>query len=246
MSGSVPELAFGVLPAQTGEFVDGYIRIPEAGEWAGDAPQPSLLGRIRQKLRSDEELALQLQKGNSDALTEIFGRHSSLVFRIARRVLRNDAEAEDAVQQTFIDIYRSIQQYDKDRGSFKSWLLIFAYHRTFNRRRALVASRFFETDPLENFLPEILGGPSCQPRLSTGEMAILVEQVLAGLEPRQRRTIELVYFEGLTADEITVRTGETVRVVRHNLYRGLEKLRKRLCSREDAELQNRRPDGGMR
>jgi RNA polymerase sigma-70 factor (ECF subfamily) len=57
---------------------------------------------------------------------------------------------------------------------------------------------------------------------------VLVEQILSHLQPRQRRTIELVYYEGLTADEVSLRTGETVRVVRHNLYRGLEKLRKAL------------------
>jgi RNA polymerase sigma-70 factor (ECF subfamily) len=61
--------------------------------------------------------------------------------------------------------------------------------------------------------------------------------VLKSLQPRQRRTIELVYYEGLTAEEISVKTGESVRVVRHNLYRGLEKLRtafraKRHCSSE--------------
>jgi RNA polymerase sigma-70 factor (ECF subfamily) len=52
---------------------------------------------------------------------------------------------------------------------------------------------------------------------------------LSSLQPRQRRTIKLVYYEGLTAEEISVRTGETVRVVRHNHYRGLEKLRRAVC-----------------
>jgi RNA polymerase sigma-70 factor (ECF subfamily) len=64
---------------------------------------------------------------------------------------------------------------------------------------------------------------------SQAETAVLIEQVLTRLQPRQRRTIELVYYEGLTAEEISIRTGETVRVVRHNLYRGLEKLRKAVC-----------------
>jgi RNA polymerase sigma-70 factor, ECF subfamily len=57
------------------------------------------------------------------------------------------------------------------------------------------------------------------------ENAILVAQVLKSLQPRQRRTIELVYFEGLTAEEVSIKTGD-VRVVRHNLYRGLDKLRR--------------------
>jgi RNA polymerase sigma-70 factor (ECF subfamily) len=56
--------------------------------------------------------------------------------------------------------------------------------------------------------------------------------VLVHLQPRQRRTIELIYYEGLTAEEVSIQTGETVRVVRHNLYRGLEKLRKSLSGGE--------------
>ena len=52
-----------------------------------------------------------------------------------------------------------------------------------------------------------------------------MEQVLATLESRQRRVIELTYFEGLTAEEIANKTGDTASSVRHNLYRGLAKLR---------------------
>jgi RNA polymerase sigma-70 factor (ECF subfamily) len=62
-------------------------------------------------------------------------------------------------------------------------------------------------------------------------MSVLIEEVLSHLQLRQRRTLELIYYEGLTAEEVSIRTGETVRVVRHNLYRGLEKLRKALCER---------------
>jgi len=63
-------------------------------------------------------------------------------------------------------------------------------------------------------------------RGSPAESAIFIDQILKSLEPRQRRTIEFVYYDGLTAEEVSIRTGETVRVVRHNLYRGLERLRR--------------------
>jgi RNA polymerase sigma-70 factor, ECF subfamily len=198
------------------------------------AVETSLLGRLKQHLCSDENLADQLQSGNTEALAVLFERHSPLVFGISRRVLRNDSEAEDAVQQIFLDVFRSIHQFDPEKGTFKTWLLMFAYHRTFNCRRSQIANRFFETDPLEEGLYG-LQRPVCEQ--SATENSVLVGQVLKSLQPRQRRTIELVYYEGLTAEEISVKTGESVRVVRHNLYRGLDKLRKafraeRRCSRE--------------
>ena len=71
--------------------------------------------------------------------------------------------------------------------------------------------------------------PPSSPDYSLAEISVLIEQALSHLQLRQRRTIELIYYEGLTAEEVAGRTGETVRVVRHNLYRGLEKLRAGIC-----------------
>jgi RNA polymerase sigma-70 factor (ECF subfamily) len=189
---------------------------------APPAEETSLLGRLKQHLCSDEDLADQLESGNAEALAVLFKRHSPLVFEISRRVLRNDAEAEDAVQQIFLDVFRSIHQFDPAKGTFKTWLLMFAYHRTFNCRRSQIANKFFETDPLEE-VSYALQRPAFGQ--SATENSVLVGQVLKSLQPRQRRTIELIYYEGLTAEEVSVKTGESVRVVRHNLYRGLEKLR---------------------
>ncbi|WP_263373883.1 RNA polymerase sigma factor [Granulicella aggregans] len=203
---------------------------PEACLEAADlpllSPETSLIGLVRQRFASDEELAEQLQSGDADALAILFKRHAPLLFGIARRILRNDAEAEDVVQQIFLDVFRSIRQFDSEKGRFKSWLLMFAYQRTFNSRRSQISNKFFVTDPFDDPLVEA-GQPGAPEfgRLPI-ENSILVEQVLSRLQPRQRRTIELIYREGLTAEEVSARTGESVRVVRHNLYRGLEKLRK--------------------
>src|ERR1700678_3338615 len=99
---------------------------------ASPAAETSLLGRLKQHLCSDEDLADQLQSGNAEALAVLFKRHSPLVFGISRRVLRNDAEAEDAVQQVFLDVFRSIHQFDPQKGELKTWLLMFACQRILN------------------------------------------------------------------------------------------------------------------
>jgi RNA polymerase sigma-70 factor (ECF subfamily) len=193
------------------------------------AAETSLLNQIRQSFLPDEVLAENLQCGDSDALTVLFKRHGLRLLGVARRILRNDAEAEDAVQQIFLDVFRSIQQFNPEKGDFKAWLFMFEYQRIFNCRRSLMANRFFDTDQFDELLPGLTREAEHSLSFSLAETAVLIEQVLSSLHPRQRRTIELVYYEGLTAEEISVRTGETVRVVRHNLYRGLEKLRKAVC-----------------
>ena len=198
----------------------------------------SLFASLKRRFASDEELARLLQNGNADALTVLFKRHSPLLFGIARRILRNDAEAEDTVQQIFLDVYRSIQQFNAEKGSFKTWLLMFAYQRVFNSRRTQLATRFFDTDPFDGEgVPKLLPASG---RSSGAENRILVEQVLRTLQPHQRRTLELTYYEGLTAEEISARTGESVRVVRHNLYRSLERLRKAFCERQPGPADERK------
>src|SRR6266446_6410403 len=71
------------------------------------------------RILEDDDLVAELASGHHDALTVLFDRHSALVFRIARRILRDDGEAEETVQQVFLDVYRSIAQFDPRRGSFK-------------------------------------------------------------------------------------------------------------------------------
>ena len=188
----------------------------------------------------DEELALRLAAGTHDALTVLFERYSSLVFRIARRKLRDAGEAEDTVQQVFLDIFKAIQNYDPAKGTFKVWLLQFAYHRSFHRHDHLQARRFYQWVELgTTAIPsEFLTGATRTLRLSPQEITQLVEQLLAGLPPRQARVLELTFWDGLTAKEIADQTGETPSTVRHDLYRGLDKLRVALRQAQDGEGQN--------
>jgi RNA polymerase sigma-70 factor, ECF subfamily len=181
----------------------------------------------------DEELAAELAAGRHDALTVLFERHSAQAFRIARRMLRNDGEAEETVQQVFLDVYRAISQFDRGKGSFKTWLLQFAYHRAINRRQHLIAQQFYEWIDLDEELPEVQErtGISLQLQQSPQELGYLIEQLLSTIKPLQRKVIELSFFYVLTAEEIADKTGETPSVVRHSLYRGLRKLRSALLER---------------
>ena len=194
------------------------------------------LSPSRLQTLSDEDLMAALRMGCNDALAVLFERHSALVFRIARAILHDDGEAEETVQRVFLDVFRAVNQFNPDRGSFKTWLLQYAYHRSINRRQHLQANRFYSRDELDEMAPaELFYGPGHLLCLLPQEVVCLVEQVLATLESRQRRVIELTYFEGLTAEEIARKTGDSVSSVRHNLYRGLAKLRNVLQETNNAK-----------
>src|SRR5271156_6578050 len=182
---------------------------------------PSLLQTF-----SDTDLMDALRRGCNDALAVLFERHSALVFHTARAILRDEGEAEETVQRVFLDIFRAAKQFNSGRGTFTTWLLQYAYHRSFDRRAHLQANHFYDLSEFDDLAPTALfyggGHLLCLPRQ---EVVCLVEQALAILEPHQRQVIELTYFEGLTAQEIADKTGDSASSVRHNLYRGLKRVR---------------------
>jgi len=221
------------MSSRSGKVLTAFPSLPQAtgGRAAVQPAANSLFQYVRLRLKSDEALIADLVLDEPDALAVLFERHSALVFRIARRILSNDLEAEDTVQQVFLDLFRAADQFRPEKGPFKSWLLMFAYHRTFNRRRQLRTHGFYDSGNMEDLPQELAEGASRSLGLAPTEAAILIEQVLAQIQPRQRRIIELTYYEGLTAEQASGVTGESVRVVRHNLYRGLHKLRTVLCTK---------------
>ena len=175
---------------------------------------------------TDVNLMAALCVGRNDALAVLFERHSPLAFRIARAILRDDGEAEEIVQRVFLDVFRAASQFNPERGSFTTWMLQYVYHRSIDRKAHLRNNRVYDHEELDEaiFGEQFYGGGSLL-FLSPQELACLVEEVLAKLHPSIRKVIELTYFEGLTAEEIAQKTGATAPSVRHNLYRGLSKLR---------------------
>jgi RNA polymerase sigma-70 factor (ECF subfamily) len=181
--------------------------------------------------RSDEELIAALASGCQDAITVLFDRYSRLVFRVAERILRNPQEAEEVLQIVFLTIFRMAAKFDPHRGGVKIWLLQYAYSQSLRRKHQLNSRHFYTTEDIDSVISELSRRGSAGPtELSSQEATRLVHQALQLIDEKQRRTIELTYYEGLSASEIAERTGESLTTVRHSLYRGLAKLRERLGS----------------
>jgi RNA polymerase sigma-70 factor, ECF subfamily len=168
---------------------------------------------------SDTELMTALCSGCHDALAVLFERYSALVFRIARTIVRDDGEAEEVVQKVFLDVFRTANNFDASRGSFKTWLLQYAYHRSIDRQRNLECNCFYDLADaaMTDYLP--------QERFTEPEIIYAVKQSLRALEPKQRQVITLTFFAGLTAVEIAKVTKDTPSAVRHHLYRGMKAMR---------------------
>ena len=173
---------------------------------------------------SDDQLMSQLRNGADDALAVLFERYHLLVFSIALKILRDRGEAEDVMQTVFLEIYRSVAQYDPAKGTLKVWMLQYAYHRAFNRKKYLNARRFYSQESLEDLNPFSNGKLSTSGRYGPGELRRLLQQGLATLGEPQKRVIELASYDGFSMREIAEETGGTLSEVRHHYYRGLKKL----------------------
>jgi RNA polymerase sigma-70 factor, ECF subfamily len=119
-----------------------------------------------------------------------------------------------------------MELFNPARGTLKVWLLQLAYTRSINRCYHLQRRQFYsQVEVDEQDVTQFSPSAASMLRLNSGETARLVREVLATLDPSQRTAIELIAFEGLTFDELAVRTGETVANAKHHYYRGMMRLR---------------------
>lgn len=167
-----------------------------------------------------------LQEGQNDALAVLFDRYQKLVLSVALKIVRDPGEAEDVTQTVFLDIYRAVAQFDPRKGNTRVWLMQYAYHRAINRRQRLQGQEFYKSTELEE---EALATRRVEAHatfgLSSAETKELVRQSMAALSDRQKSVIEMACYEGLSMREIADRTGDSFVNVRHQYYRGLQKLR---------------------
>jgi RNA polymerase sigma-70 factor (ECF subfamily) len=206
--------------------------------------EPCGLTLARLRRLTDEEVMAHVQAGHDDALAVLFDRYHRLVLSIAFKILRDLGEAEDTTQAVFLQIYQVSAQFDPTRGTTKAWLIQYAYHRSLNRRLYLKRRKFYDQDgsgtvdsgSTENEQPISGGG-----KLVLQELRSLVREGLASLNGRQRETLQLAYFEGLTLKQIADKTGEPLGNVRHHYYRGLSRLRSFvLVGKSDGNLKTSR------
>jgi len=185
---------------------------------------------------SDETLLEQVCQGTKEALAVLFRRHARTVRNVAYRILRNEAEADDLVQDVFIFIFRKAVLFSAAHCTARSWIVQVTYHRAFDRRRRLITRHFYDSRELDDAALNMADRRSAiifnewsLERIWGRESAARLRELLS---PSQLSTIELHFFEGYTLEEIADRLGQTLGNVRHHYHRGLEKLRKPAFARK--------------
>jgi RNA polymerase sigma-70 factor, ECF subfamily len=170
----------------------------------------------------------RMARGDQDALGEIYDRHGRLVYSLALRIVRDQADAEDVVQEVFAQAWRQASRYDASRGTVLAWLL------TLTRSRAIDRLRGRRTRPepsadegLLNTIPDP-AAPADVQAVASGQ-ATQIRSAIEELSVLQRVAIELAFYEGLTHAEIAERLELPLGTVKTRIRQGLLKLRDRLA-----------------
>jgi RNA polymerase sigma-70 factor (ECF subfamily) len=187
---------------------------------------------LHQAAISDEQLMEQIRVGEREALGQLFRRYAAAIRNVAFRILRDEAEADDLVQEVFLVLFRKAALYKPEKGTALTWILHVTYHRAFDRRRYLNARKFYASQEIEPH-DERLADPREEiPSYSQSLEGVfgrkLAERFRSRLTPEQQETLQLFFFEGYALKEIAALTGRSLVNVRSHYYRGLERIRQYL------------------
>ena len=177
----------------------------------------------------DVQCLRRLAGGDADALEELYDRYTPLVYPVALRILRRAADAEDAVQQAWLQVWRSAASYDPRRGTVAAWLVTLTRSRALDLYRSLSSRKRAETQvEVEPSAPP----PEPSASAARGQTGERVRKALETLPPQQRQVLEIAYFEGLSQTEIAAKLGAPLGTVKSWTRQALTRLRELLPKEE--------------
>jgi RNA polymerase sigma-70 factor, ECF subfamily len=174
-------------------------------------------------------LIQQVAKQDREAFSELYDRFSTLVFTLAMRMLKARSDAEDLLQDVFVQVWRQAQGYSAERGSPEAWLVNIARSRAIDKMRSIrrMGRSFVPTD-------DPARAESCEnveTSVVESEVRMAMNSALANLSEAQRKLMEMAYLDGLTQTEIAERLAEPLGTVKSKMRTGIQRLREIVSSR---------------
>lgn len=172
--------------------------------------------------RSDEELMSSIQRKDVRALEAFYDKHRAFAYALALRTLGNVSDAEDVVQEAFLNAWRSAETYRAERSNPRSWILSIVHHRSIDKLRG----RQSRVQAVE--LEAGMNAPDSADvwrEVSENLTGEDVRRALEHLPIEQRETIELAYFKGYTHTQIADLMDVPLGTVKGRMRIGLHKLK---------------------
>src|ERR1700736_1062461 len=191
-------------------------------------PQKSLVRAVENEpgVPSDVDLMLGIQSGEADALSQLYDRYNGIVKALILRIIHNDTEADDLLQEVFMEIWNQAKNFSAEKGKPLGWMV------TLTRRRSIDALR--KKQAYARAEERLQAEPEQQPLawvqnttekdIEAGDTRALMAKVINSLPEAQQQVIELAFFQGMSQREIASNTNIPLGTVKTRLELGLKKI----------------------
>ena len=176
--------------------------------------------------KTDGDLLVRLQKRDPQALAELYDRYGKMVYGLILRVVSDTGTAEDLVQETFLRVWNRAQGFDSEKGAVGPWLMAVARNRAIDYlrsqgRRIQSSVEFNETEHPSLFA-------NLQTEILQFDVIKRMKTALEHLDAKQRKAIELAYFEGMSQTKTAEHMGQPLGTVKTWVRKALQQLREEL------------------
>jgi RNA polymerase sigma-70 factor (ECF subfamily) len=180
---------------------------------------------------TDVELLKAVARGDEQALAQLYDNYRVILFGLLIRILNSREEAEDVLQEVFLQVWRRARDFDETRGKPFTWLVTLARSRAIDRLRSLGARDRVAQASVREAAEEVSDAARDTFR---SEQRALVTSALSQLPEEQKRPLVLAYFDGLTQSEIAAKLGAPLGTVKTRMRAGMIKLRELLTGKNES------------
>lgn len=170
------------------------------------------------------DLILSSKHNDGNAFRQLVEFHQSMIYSLAYRLLCNEEEAKDAVQETFIKVWMNLHGFDTSR-KFSTWVYAIATNLCYDK---LKSSRHFSRSLSLETLNDVISNEDVEKRIIDSELGALIATLTNELSPKQKIVFTLRDLEGLELEEVVQITDMSASQIKSNLFLARQALRKKI------------------
>ncbi len=175
---------------------------------------------------SDLDLMLAIQRQDPDALSVLYDRYNGILKALILRVIHNDAEADDLLQEIFMEIWKQAKNFSAQKGKPLGWMVTLARRRAIDglRKKQAYARAGERLQHETEQQPDAWVHNTTETDIAMGDTRQLIRQVIDSLPVAQQQAVELAFFRGMSQREIAANTNTPLGTVKTRLELGLKKI----------------------
>jgi RNA polymerase sigma-70 factor (ECF subfamily) len=175
---------------------------------------------------SDLDLMQAIQAEDPDALAQLYDRYNGILKALILRVVHNEAEADDLLQEIFMEIWNQAKNFSAQKGKPLGWMVTLARRRAIDglRKKQAYARAEERLQSETEQQPDAWVHNTTEEAIVLGDTRVLIRKVIDGLPPAQQQAIGLAFFQGMSQREIAAKTNTPLGTVKTRLELGLKKI----------------------